>query len=291
MVGAIQKRTVTVNNHDLVCLVAGDPQRTPVLMIHGWAHHPGVWRTTMEALSSRYYCVAVGVLGFAESDRPTDGDYRIAAHGRDTLRIADALDIDRFILLGQSRGGQIALGIAARLAPQRVIKLVDVSGVASGRVGWYLRYVFGAGIRIGYVLPAFYVLLRLVWSVDLFARALYGPYFFDWRRQPAGLARRDGSSAFKNGAHHANWRAMQSMRSTNLLSELHRVQAPTLVIFGKQDHIVPPSEAQAAAEHIPDAKLVLLDRCGHYPMVDRPDAYLNSLRAFLEVEKHAGPSP
>lgn len=279
----IVQRALTVTGHRLVCLTAGDPAHPAVLMVHGWAHHPGIWRSTMAALSDRHYCVAVGVLGFGESDKPVDGDYRIAAHGRDTLQIADALGIDDFILLGQSRGGQIALCIAAQLAPTRVRRLVDISGVASGRIGGYLRYVFGTGIRLAHAFPPISRLFRALWALDPVARALYAPYFFDGRRQPEGMARDDGAAAFKPGSHDANWRTMQTMCATDLLPDLHRVRAPTLVLFGKQDRIVPPSEGIAAAERIPNARLVLLDRCGHYPMVDQPTAYLKNVQAFIEA--------
>ncbi len=280
--GAITPRTVMIAGRRFVCLEAGNPAHPPILMIHGWAHHPDIWRSTMDALSDRYYCVAVGVLGLGDSDKPLDGDYSIAGHGVDTLRIADALHIRRFILLGQSRGGQIALCIAAQLVPERIIKLVDISGVASGRVGGYLRYVYGAGVRLGAVLPPVFRLLRSLWTRDPIARLLYGPYFFDWRRQPAGMARRDGAYAFTQGARVTIWRTMQTMLKTNLLPLLKRVQAPTLVLFGAQDRIVPPSEGRAAAGRIRNARLILLERCGHYPMVDQPAAYLAALEGFLE---------
>ncbi len=263
------------------CLVAGDPACPPILMVHGWAHHPGIWQNTMNALSDRYYCVAAGVLGFGESDKPPDGDYSIAGHGVDTLRIADALKIKRFTLMGQSRGGQIALCIASQIAPERVVKLVDISGVASGKVGGYLRYVYGTGIRLGTILPPVHWLLRALWKLDPVARLLYSPYFFDWSYQPDGMARRDGACAFAEGTRIPLWRTMQTMLKTNLLPLLHRVQAPTLVIFGQQDRIVPPSEGRAAAGHIRNARLILLNRCGHYPMIDQPLVYLSALEEFL----------
>ncbi|HNT74627.1 MAG TPA: alpha/beta hydrolase [Anaerolineae bacterium] len=277
----ITPRPVTLAGRRFVCLTAGDPTHPPILMIHGWAHHPGIWRSTIAALSDRYYCVAVGVLGCGDSDKPPDGDYSIAGHGRDTLQIADALDIGRFSLLGQSRGGQIALCIAAQLAPDRISQLGDISGVASGRIGGYLRYVYGTGICLGAALPGVFRLLRGLWARDPVARWLYGPYFYDGRRQPAGMARRDGAYAFAEGTRLTHWRALQTMVATNLLPVLHQVQAPTLVLFGQQDLIVPPSEGRAAAERIPHARLVLLERCGHYPMVDQPTAYLLALEEFL----------
>lgn len=278
---AITKHTIQLADNRFVCLVAGDPTRTPIIMVHGWGHHPDIWRSTMVVLAKDYYCVAVGVLGLGESDKPTSGDYRIIAHGRDVLQLADALGIKRFILFGQSRGGQIALCIAAQLAPDRVITLVDISGVASGQIGWYLRYVMGLGIWLGFWFPAFYRLLRVLYANESIALTFYGPYFADRRRQPEGISQRDLLQALAEGTQRTNWLTMQSMRSTNLLPYLRHIQAPTLVLFGQQDRIVPPSEGSAAAALIPKAQLILLHDCGHYPMYDQPAAYIEAITTFL----------
>ena len=74
---------------------------------------------------------------------------------------------------------------------------------------------------------------------------------------------------------------MQSMRATNLLPYLKHVQAPTLVLFGQQDGVVPVTQGRLAAQHIPQAQLALIDQCGHYPMYEQPERYLAHLNAFL----------
>jgi 2-hydroxy-6-oxonona-2,4-dienedioate hydrolase len=71
------------------------------------------------------------------------------------------------------------------------------------------------------------------------------------------------------------------MCATNILTCLPNIQAPTLVVFGRQDGVVPVKQGYLAAEHIPNAQLVVLDQCGHYPMYEQPEAFLNSLRQFL----------
>src|SRR5262245_3749150 len=105
----------------LVCDTAGapgvpTPGAPPALMIHGWFSYRGVWQSTLEALQARHYCVALDQLGFGASDKPRDGDYRIEAHARRVLDVADTLGLERFALLGHSMGGQVALCVAARLA-------------------------------------------------------------------------------------------------------------------------------------------------------------------------------
>lgn len=278
----ITEKTVLVAGNRLVCLVAGNPVHTPILMIHGWAHHPYIWQSTIHALSDRYYCVAVGLLGFGASDKPADGDYSVLAHARATLDIADTLGLERFIVFGQSRGGQIALWLAACLAPQRVTQVASISGVVTGHVGWYLRTVFGNGMHFAYHVPLGFRVLRRLWAIPSIGRLLYGPYFFDGRHQPPEVTQQDGAYAFAVGGHRVNWPALQTMCATNLLSVLPQITVPTLVLFGKQDRIVPPTEGLIAARHIPHAELVLLDCCGHYPMIDQPALYLRVIHQFLD---------
>ncbi len=54
-----------------------------------------------------------------------------------------------------------------------------------------------------------------------------------------------------------------------------------LIIFGQQDANVPVSDGHLAAQHIPDSRLVLIDRCGHFPMYEQTEYYLEALRDFL----------
>lgn len=274
-------RPLTIRGHTLVSLVAGNPQHPAIIMVHGWCHHPAVWLATMEALHTTHYCVAVGVLGFGESAKPRDGDYGILAHGEDVLALADTLGLARFILIGQSRGGQIALALSGGLAPDRVIKLVDISGVVTGHLSWYMRTCMTLPIWLGAQHPAWYTLFRQLASVPSLATLYYRPYMDDPRRFAVDFAQREILQALQPAAHYSNYACMQSMRATNVLPYLAQIRAPTLILFGKHDGVVPVAQGYLAAQHIPQAHLVVLDDCGHYPMFEQPTAYLSHLRTFL----------
>jgi pimeloyl-ACP methyl ester carboxylesterase len=276
-----ERRVITLQGHRLVCLVAGDPNNPPILMVHGWAHYPDVWTGTMEAFQNAYYCVAVGVLGLGESDKPPHGDYRITAHGQHVLAIADALGIGRFILFGQSRGGQIALATAAQLAPTRVTKLVDISGVVTGQLTPYMNWIMAPGIWLGAKFAFWYPFLRWCFAHKALATRFYGPYMYDAQNYAPDFAKREILRGLQSSARRTNYLCMRSMRTTNLLPYLKHIQAPTLVIFGKQDGVVPVEQGRLAARHIPQAQLVLIDQCGHYPMYEQWEQYVESLKAFL----------
>ncbi|MBK8969642.1 MAG: alpha/beta fold hydrolase [Saprospiraceae bacterium] len=68
----------------------------------------------------------------------------------------------------------------------------------------------------------------------------------------------------------------------NLADKLHKIKAPALLIWGKQDTVTPPFVADKFHELIADSRLHFLDECGHAPMMEKPDAFNNILSAFLE---------
>lgn len=76
----------------------------------------------------------------------------------------------------------------------------------------------------------------------------------------------------------------------NLGDKLHKITAPTLLIWGKQDAVTPPFVAEKFNELIPDSRLHLLDKCGHAPMMENPEAFNEILEAFLKevIEEHKG---
>ena len=67
----------------------------------------------------------------------------------------------------------------------------------------------------------------------------------------------------------------------NLADKLHKIKAPTLLIWGKQDAVTPPFVADKFHELITDSRLHFLDKCGHAPMMEKPDEFNDILSGFL----------
>jgi pimeloyl-ACP methyl ester carboxylesterase len=76
--------------------------------------------------------------------------------------------------------------------------------------------------------------------------------------------------------------------STEWLDDkLHQITIPTLVIWGVEDRIVPLTFGRNLAAQIPNANLVMIEKCGHVPMVERPNDFLGASREFLSSESHS----
>jgi pimeloyl-ACP methyl ester carboxylesterase len=79
-----------------------------------------------------------------------------------------------------------------------------------------------------------------------------------------------------------NWRGQRESFVQSTLKDLERVSAPILVIWGRQDHVLPSAHANVVAKVVPQAKVVLFDSCGHLPQLERPDEFNSAMLKFLD---------
>ena len=73
------------------------------------------------------------------------------------------------------------------------------------------------------------------------------------------------------------------LRKLDLVSQLHKITAPTLVIGAKEDWICPPEFSEEIAQHIPNATLKIIEECGHLIRVDQPERLIKEIRDFLTL--------
>ena len=278
------RQSITLDGHQLIYTTAGDPAAPLLLMLHGWMSYRGVWRQTIAALQDRYYCVAVDLLGCGDSDKPDEADYSLPAQGKRVLQLADALARGQFALIGHSMGGQIALCIASMLAPHRVERVISVSGVVAARLCPSVENVNYKFIALSRVFPQLFAVLRwLAQYRQVVCSPLSGfkTWFYRTDAVPFEDWALDRDMAFQPQAARAAYRAGQAIHALDLTSQLGRITAPTLAIFGRQDAVVPVSDGQLVAQRVPHGRLTLINECGHFPMYEKTQQYLAVVQTFL----------
>lgn len=270
------------SSHQLIFTASGDPATQPLILIHGWLSHGGVWRSTVPALQDRFYCIAIDLLGFGDNAKPAKGDYRIAAQAQRVVALADELGFKTFNLIGHSMGGQIATHIAAITAPDRVERLISVDGVVTGRLAPFVEHFTVPMIRLGRQFPAVYdhIPSRTEKYPGL-AKFMFRPWFYDMDFAPFDSWKIDRQMAAQKSLAVSAVKAYDSLRTTDLTSHLKMVKARTLVFSGIQDGTVPVAQARQLAERVNGAQLVLYDKCGHFPMFENTAAYNETLRTFV----------
>jgi pimeloyl-ACP methyl ester carboxylesterase len=218
----------------------------PIVLVHGLAASGWWWQRNLPALSAGHRVLVVDLAGFGASRRQP---FRLATAGTRLGRWLDTVGAGPAAVVGHSLGGYVAADLAAA-RPDVVDRLVLVDAAAlplEGRVRGHVRNLLRGGGRSE---PA---LVRIA-MVDI-ARA--GPGVIV--------------------------RAARQLLASDLSPRLASIQAPTLVVWGEDDALIPPSRGRNLAEAIPGSRFVSIPGAGHAPMWERPDVFDPLVLDFLAM--------
>ena len=240
----------------------------PVVLLHGYGESLVSWRGVFDRLAHDADVLAFDLPGFGLSSKPERG-YSTEALARRVIGALDAASLDSVVLVGHSMGGAIAAAVAL-LAPQRVraLVLVDAAGVAPPLGLAAARDTAQSVVRAS---VAEYEAQRSrftsphdpAWLMEDTAAARYLPAADSSYRTALAAVLREFDFGFLT---------VERMRS---------IRAPTLVVWGEYDPVLPLSEGRLVAASIPGASLVVIERSWHRPHVERPAETAAAITAFL----------
>jgi pimeloyl-ACP methyl ester carboxylesterase len=197
--------------------------------------------------------------------------------GQRILMIADQMGLKTFSLIGHSMGGQIAMYIAAVLAPRRVEKLACIGGVVMGKLSDQVEKTIVPFVRNARKMPWLYGLAKSLGNSRLFAKSIFKTWFYNMDSIPFEGWEADRLSAFNPACAISSEESSKAIHALDLTQHLRKIQAETLLIWGKQDGVVPEDQALLAQTLIPNNNLALIGKCGHFPMYERKSQYLKAL--------------
>lgn len=257
---------VRMHLHDLGAGGAGT-----VLFLHGSGPGASGWSnfhpSATALVEQGYRCLLLDSLGYGRSDKPTDRDYTLEVMAGAALGVLDALDLDRVHLVGNSQGGAQAIWLAVH-HPDRVGKLVLM---APGGLEDRETYMQMRGIRS-------------------MAKCIYGPEgitaagmhkVFEKQVYDPAIVPRDVIDKRVDVALTQPRHVFERMRVGDQRPDLGNVRAPTLCLWGMDDLFCPVSGAHTIAENVPDARVVLLTKCGHWVMVEHRSVFDRYVLDFL----------
>ncbi len=253
-----------------------------MLLLHGGGFDAAdfSYRHAIEPLSRLRPVLAFDWPGYGGSDTP-NLRYDLAYYARFLERLMDSLEIQRAALVGISMGGGAALSFALR-SPERVEKLVLVASYGLGK-----DIPYG---RLGYLLVHAPLAADLVYALLRRSRRS-----LRWGLRRTVCDPRVVSDELVEEARRlldqpASGRAFRSFRksevgwsglNTDLSDRLGEVAAPTLLVHGDRDRVVPVEWARRAHERLPDSELRVLHGCGHWPPRECPDKFNRVVAGFL----------
>ncbi len=250
-------------------------QGVPVIMVHGYGGSYRNWQKLNDSLKEQYRVIRLDLPGFGLSDLPGDEGEKI-----DFLKLysdyftfmLDTLHLDSVYMIGNSMGGMMAWN-AALQHPTIIKKLVLI-----GSAGYELEKIAQGVSKLMNVpgMGLFYAKGMPLAMSEGGARRVYA----DTSRINHAEVANNNKLWNRQGNLEAAYRLMQSHQFPDS-SRIRDITTPTLIIWGRNDRIVPVAHAYKFQRDIKGAELVIIDTCGHVPMIERPGITAAAVRKFL----------
>jgi pimeloyl-ACP methyl ester carboxylesterase len=251
------------------------PRNAPVvILLHGFGASLHTWDPWVERLSG-YRVIRIDLPGFGLTGPDPTGDYSVRRGLQILSALMDNLGVAHATLIGNSLGGKLAWNFVVQM-PTRVTKLVLISpdGFAS------------PGFEYGKK-PAVPILLRLLPYVlpKALLRTSLAPAYGDPDKLTDETVTRYRDLMLAPGVRKAIISRMEQVMLEDPAPLLRRIRAPTLLLWGQNDAMIPLSNAADYLRYIPQAKLVALPGLGHVPFEEAPAVSLEPVLRFLASEE------
>jgi 2-hydroxy-6-oxonona-2,4-dienedioate hydrolase len=261
-----QDKTVSVFGAKIRYLEAGDASKPSVILLHGLGGNAENWQFTVPALAAQFHVFVPDQIGFGKSDKPLL-KYRVGTYTDFLDKFMAELKIEKASLVGNSMGGWVA-GLMAIKYPNRVEKIVlaDAAGIIPANVNTDEIYELNNSTR-----DEVRANLKRVFANPLFQNneALVDQF----------LTARIGA----NDGYTINSLIESIKRKEDFLNErLGEIKKPTLIIWGKQDGLLPVSDADVFNKGIAGSRLIIFDNCGHAPQFEKAADFNREVLKFLD---------
>ena len=236
-----------------------------VVLVHGLGSRKEDWLPVLEPLAQKYRLLVPDQIGFGKSDKPLL-DYSVQTYVDFLNEFLRQLKVEKASLVGESLGGWISALYAVELANGGHLITLDK-----------LVLVDAAGLKQDTPIP------NLNPSSLAAMRGVMEAVFYDtsWLNEDA-LRRVFTDKLATHDAYTVRSFLSNPMIATERLDDrLGKIKTPTLVVWGKQDKLLPMALGERYAAGIPGAKLVSYDKCGHIPPVEKTDEFVAAVTTFL----------
>ncbi|HEX4684289.1 MAG TPA: alpha/beta hydrolase [Gemmatimonadaceae bacterium] len=246
----------------------------PVVFLHGFPTSSHLWSDVVPLMPGGHRIVVLDLLGYGRSDRPLHRTVDVRAHAERVVEVLDELRIPRACIVGHGIGGGIAQSLAIR-HPNRVSHLCLIDSVAFDRWPTFEARVARASLPITQFLPPELLLgvvrrdmqrgyadhARAMHSIDLYLRP-----FKDVEGRAALLS---------------HIRALTSRETIKLGRQLGKIRAPTAIVWGEHDRVMPLSVGKRLQSMITAATLEVLPDGRHFTPEEMPRQIADVIASLL----------
>lgn len=249
----------------------------PLFLLHGSG--PGVsgwgnWKGVMQELGASFRVIVPDIAGFGFTEFKPESKYDIKLWVRHLVGIMDTLGIDKASFVGNSFGGALAIGLAL-FDKSRVDRLV-LLGTPAG------EFEQTPGLRSAATYEPSLEAMEAAMRLFPYDQSIITPEMIRSRYEAS--ARPGAQDALKRLIPQPNPDGPTIVRGFPAAA-VAAIEAPTLVLHGREDRVVPPQCGQLLAAHIPNADLHLFAKCGHWVQTERRADFLRLVSDFVGTKK------
>ena len=292
---SFDSRTLAVDGVNIHYFCGGSG--SPLVLVHGLGSSAAVeFYFNLEALAAHHHVLAIDLPGFGHSDKPIL-EYTIDLFAKAVRDLMACENIERSAVMGVSMGGRVALGLALD-SPEMVERLVLVDALGVGRPRRVLAYrllltkglgeltLSSTARALRRMKPA---TIRRFWSWYLRRPGQVDTMLTDERiaDQGAMLSRPEYRAAYLSALR--SIAGMRDLRDGIVVGDrLADLQMPTLLIWGRHDHLFPAVHAESAVAKLPNGRVEIFEDSGHTPQMEEPERFNQLVLDFLAQPERAG---
>lgn len=259
----------------------GRPDAPVLMLLHGFGSSLQTWNAWVPQLARDYRVIRLDLPGFGLTGATPTRDYSEARDVATLQHFADRLGLTGFSVIGHSLGGKMAWSLAAA-EPERVKALVLMApdGFAPPEL-WGTK---------PYEVPVVMGLMKYSLPKPL-VHQFVGAAFSDPESLTESMVDRYHDMLRAPGVRQAILDRGQQTIYTNPMARLQQIRAPTLLLWGEDDRMIPSSQEASYAQVLQRSHTVVLPNLGHVLQEERPEVGLEQVKAFLSDRLRVQPIP
>ncbi len=269
-----------LENINLAYVDEGSGDQT-IIFIHGLGSYLKAWQKNIEGLKGQYRCIAIDLPGYGKSSKIAHSG-KMTFYAEVVKALIDKLNLKNVVLAGHSMGGQIAM-VAAINYPETIQKLilVDPAGFeefTEGQKQWFREVMTVDGVKLSTIEQIQTNLAYNFYNVPDDAEFMITDR----------IAMRSANDF--EAYCYAVVQSVQGMVDETMLEMLEQIGQPTLILFGENDNLIPnrflnPGKtidvAKVGDQKIPNSKLIMVPKAGHFLQFEKPDEFNEAVNEFL----------
>lgn len=239
----------------------------PVLLLHGWLGSWALWRDTIEILGQEFRTYALDFFGFGESV-DHQANFSVDNYVNSVQQFMDKLGIPKAPLIGHSMGGTVSLAASVRF-PEKIVKTAVIGSP-----------IVGSSLNLLLKLSGYRGIARIIWTTPALLKLFMRGYAYYIAKDGGRVGKMIIEDLSKISTE-SYFQSIGTLRQTDLRGQISNLPMPVLGIYGKYDRIVAPEQWRVLKENAPSSKIAWFEGSGHFPMMDEPERFHDTIRDFL----------